>query len=181
MIRITSIHKIVDKNCRAIACVVYKQADWLPPTHLYFEVINHKIINHLPRSIIKFRCIPSSVYLVISLKLAKSFSFGSILATNSEANKGPPKMIYLSTLGAYWNEYGTSLNEVKNWEKCDCNHSASLLSCTTVSRFFFCKFLMGGLKIFHPRWSPMGTKSDGEGGPCKKNLTEAETAHLVQN
>ena len=29
MIRITSIHKIVDKNCRAIACVVYKQADCL--------------------------------------------------------------------------------------------------------------------------------------------------------
>ena len=27
VIRITSIHKIVDKNCRAIACVVYKQAD----------------------------------------------------------------------------------------------------------------------------------------------------------
>ena len=46
---------------------------------------------------------------------------------------------------------------------------------------FFSKFLMGGTKkVWSPR-SPMGTKSDGGGGPCEKNLTEAETAHLMQN
>ena len=44
---------------------------------------------------------------------------------------------------------------------------------------FFSKFLMGGLKIFGPRWSPMGTKSDG--GDLRKNPTEAKTTHLMQN
>ena len=39
----------------------------------------------------------------------------------------------------------------------------------------------GGLKIFGPRRSPTGTKSDGGGGTCKKNLTEAKNAHLMQN
>ena len=43
---------------------------------------------------------------------------------------------------------------------------------------FFSKFLMGGLKIFCPRWSPKGTKSDGGGLAW---LTEAETGHLMQN
>ena len=44
---------------------------------------------------------------------------------------------------------------------------------------FFSKFLMGGgLKIFSPRWSPTGTKSDG--GDLQKNPTEAKTAHLMQ-
>ena len=33
----------------------------------------------------------------------------SILATKSTINKRPSKMIYLSTLGAYWNEYGMSV------------------------------------------------------------------------
>ena len=43
---------------------------------------------------------------------------------------------------------------------------------------FFSKFLMGGeLKIFGPRRSPTGTKSDG-GGTCEKNPTEAKNAHL---
>ena len=37
----------------------------------------------------------------------------------------------------------------------------------------------GGLKIFVPRRSPMGTKSDG--GDFRKNPTEAKTAHLMQN
>ena len=48
---------------------------------------------------------------------------------------------------------------------------------------FFSKFLMGGgLKIFRPRRFPAGTKSDGGGGLAKKkNPTEAETAHLMQN
>ena len=39
---------------------------------------------------------------------------------------------------------------------------------------------MGGLKIFSLRRSPTGMKSVG-GGACEKNLTEAETAHLMQN
>ena len=39
----------------------------------------------------------------------------------------------------------------------------------------------GGLKIFRPCRGPTGTKSDGGGGTCKKNPTEAETAHLMQN
>ena len=39
----------------------------------------------------------------------------------------------------------------------------------------------GGLKIFRPHQSPAGTKSDGGGGTCKKNPTEAETTHLMQN
>ena len=36
---------------------------------------------------------------------------------------------------------------------------------------FFSKFLMGGggLKIFGPRWSPTGTKSDGGGDLRKKS------------
>ena len=46
---------------------------------------------------------------------------------------------------------------------------------------FFSKFLMGGgLKIFGPRRSPTGTKSDG-GGDLQKNPTEAKNAHLMQN
>ena len=37
---------------------------------------------------------------------------------------------------------------------------------------------MGGLKIFRPRRSPAGTKSDG-GGDLQKNPTEAKTAYLI--
>ena len=40
---------------------------------------------------------------------------------------------------------------------------------------------MGGIKIFGPRRSPTGTKSDGGGGSCEKILIEAKTAHLMQN
>ena len=39
---------------------------------------------------------------------------------------------------------------------------------------------MGGLKIFGPRRSLTGMKSDGE-DLRKKNPTEAKTAHLMQN
>ena len=39
----------------------------------------------------------------------------------------------------------------------------------------------GGLKIFGPRRSPTGTKSDGGGELAKKIPTEAKTAHLMQN
>ena len=42
---------------------------------------------------------------------------------------------------------------------------------------FFSKFLMGGTQNFQ---SATGTKSDG-GWTCEKNLTEAKTAHLMQN
>ena len=45
---------------------------------------------------------------------------------------------------------------------------------------FFSKFLMGGLKNFCPRRGPTGRSWMG-GGTCKKNLTEAETAHQMQN
>ena len=48
-------------------------------------------------------------------------------------------------------------------------------------RVFFSKFLMGELIIFGPRQSPTGTKSDGGGGTCEKNPTEAKTAHPMQN
>ena len=44
---------------------------------------------------------------------------------------------------------------------------------------FFSKFLMGELKIFGPRRSLTGRKSDG-GGTCEKNPTEAKTAHLCK-
>ena len=50
----------------------------------------------------------------------------------------------------------------------------------TASRVFSLNFWWGGLKIFRPRRSPTGTKSDG-GGTCEKNPTEAKTAHLMQN
>ena len=49
-----------------------------------------------------------------------------------------------------------------------------------LSGFFSLNFWWGGLKIFRPRQSPTGTKSDG-GGDFQKNLTEAETAYLMQN
>ena len=44
---------------------------------------------------------------------------------------------------------------------------------------FFSKFLIGGGDSKFR--SPMGTKSDGGGGNLQKNLTEAKTAHLMQN
>ena len=45
-------------------------------------------------------------------------------------------------------------------------HCQFLNFCTVMYRVFFSKFLMGGLKIFGPRRSPTGTKSDG--GTCEK-------------
>ena len=65
----------------------------------YFEVINHKIIYHLPIPIHK-AYIPSWILLGISLKPVKIIIFGSILVTNSETHKHPPGMIYLSALSA---------------------------------------------------------------------------------
>ena len=75
-------------------------------THPSYVDINHKIIKYLPRPIHK-AYILSSIWLKISLKWPISFIFGSILATNVETNKRSPKIIYLSTMGAYWNEYST--------------------------------------------------------------------------
>ena len=46
--------------------------------------------------------------------------------------------------------------------------------------FFPPNFWWGGLKIFGPRRSPTGMKSDG-GGDLQKNATEAKTAHLMHN
>ena len=46
----------------------------------------------------------------------------------------------------------------------------------TAFQGFFSKFLMGGDSKFSV---PDGTKSDG--GDLRKNLTEAKTAHLMQN
>ena len=47
---------------------------------------------------------------------------------------------------------------------------------------FFSKFLMGGLNIFGPSSSvPDGDEVRWGGGTCKKNLTEAKTAHLMQS
>ena len=72
----------------------------------YFEVKNHKIITlHLPRSIHR-ACILSSMCQGISLKMAKIIHFWVDLC-NKYWNKYPPRMIYLSTLGTYWNECGT--------------------------------------------------------------------------
>ena len=71
----------------------------------YFEVISHKIINHLPRSSHK-ACIRVQYDWELAWKWPKSSIFESILSTNIEINKRPPKMIYLSALGPYWNEYG---------------------------------------------------------------------------
>ena len=55
-----------------------------------------------------------------------------------------------------------------------------------VTRVFSLNFWWGGgdSKFFvpvSPRRSPAGTKSDGGGDIAKKNPTEAETAHLMQN
>ena len=48
------------------------------------------------------------IWLGISLKMAQIIHFG-VLATNTETNKHPPKMINLNTLGAYCNEYNKPL------------------------------------------------------------------------
>ena len=60
------------------------------------------------------------------------------------------------------------------------SYLAGMLTPHTKQGIFLLSF-DGGLKIFGPRRSPMGTKSDGGGGTCKKNPTEAKTAHLMQN
>ena len=68
----------------------------------YFEVINRQ---HLPRSTLKAYWVQYDWK--FAWKWPKSYIFGSILVTNIGTNKRPPKMIYLSALGAYWNEYST--------------------------------------------------------------------------
>ena len=49
-----------------------------------------------------------------------------------------------------------------------------------MSMVFSLNFDGEGLKIFGPRWGPIGTKSDG-GGNLRKNPTEAKIAYLMQN
>ena len=63
----------------------------------YFEVINHKIINPLPRSIHK-------AYMYTEFNMTKPENGQN--HTNIEANKNSPKMICLNALGTFWNEYG---------------------------------------------------------------------------
>ena len=46
------------------------------------------------------------------------------------------------------------------------------------TRVFFSKFLMGGDSKFSV---PDGDEAGWGGGTCEKNLTEAKTAHLMQN
>ena len=82
----------------------------------YFEVINHRRINHLPDLFIKF------TYLIqydweLAWNRPKLSIFVSIFATNSKTNKRPPKMIYLSALGAYWNEYGSWICHHQDFQK----------------------------------------------------------------
>ena len=46
---------------------------------------------------------------------------------------------------------------------------------------FFSKFLMGGTQNFRSPLVPDGDEVGWGGGTCKKNSTEAITAHLMQN
>ena len=68
-----------------------------------FEIISHKIINHIHISISQEG---PNVYLCFFL-----FCFASpppwSLQKNIEMNKCPPLMTLLSTLGTYWNKYST--------------------------------------------------------------------------
>ena len=62
----------------------------------------------------------------------------------------------------------------------NCDLLKSFISCR--NWFFFSKFLMGTQNFSSPSGrEPTGTKSDGGGGDLWKNLTKAETAHLMQN
>ena len=79
-------------------------------THLsYFEVINHKKINHLPRSIHK-AYLMNLIWLRISQKMTKIIHCLCRSMQKYLTSKRPAKMIYISTLGLCWNEYGTHSN-----------------------------------------------------------------------
>ena len=80
----------------------------------YFEVINHKLINHLPR-FVHWAYIPTSIWLGICMNMAQIIHFWIKPSNNIETNKCPPKMIYLSALGAYWNEYG-DMYMMSSWQ-----------------------------------------------------------------
>ena len=73
---------------------------------LDFEVKNLKIINHLPRYKFINWYKPTSIWLGISLKTAQTIHLWVDPSHDIKTNKRPPKLIYLSTLGAYWNENG---------------------------------------------------------------------------
>ena len=49
------------------------------------------------------------------------------------------------------------------------------------TQVFFSKFLMGGDSKFSVPVGPRRGRSRMGGGTCDKNLTEAKTAHLMQN
>ena len=72
-----------------------------PP--IIFEAINHKIINHLPRSVHEANIL-SSIWLGISLKMAQIINFWVDQCNEYWNNEHPPEMTYLRS--AYWNEYG---------------------------------------------------------------------------
>ena len=60
--------------------------------------------------------------------------------------------------------------------------STSVLKLLTVgARVFFSKFLMGGTQNFRSPSVPDGDEVGWGGDTCKRNLTEAKLAHLMQN
>ena len=82
---------------------------------------------------------------------------------------------YLQVLiTAHGTKYHVWLSVKEKWMRIQGSMCYFFDKVVTVSvRVFSLKFLMGGgLKIFGPRRSPTGTKSDG-GGLVKKNPTEA--------
>ena len=48
-----------------------------------------------------------------SLKTVQMIYFWINSSNNIKTDKRPPKMIYLSAMGAYWNEYGSLFDRVK--------------------------------------------------------------------
>ena len=50
--------------------------------------------------------VPTAIHALVPTYAYQS-AFASILATNIETHQSLPKTIYLSALGAYWNEYVT--------------------------------------------------------------------------
>ena len=71
----------------------------------YFVAVNHKIINHLPRSIHETNIL-CSIWLGSSLKMAQIINVWVDPCNKYWNNKHSPRMTYVSVLGTYWNEYG---------------------------------------------------------------------------
>ena len=85
--------------------------------------------------------------------------------------------IHISNVNVYYSFCIFIHMYIVRWKQIKLNWiNKPLNKCRSTFRFqgFFSKFLVGGnLKIL------TGTKSDG--GDLRKNLTEAKTAHLMQN